>query len=80
MTVSEETFGKWCRDTGHKQSGTGWGTWHTVHCTDPELQNVKSFHGPISSNQILPQEKRVHCDIFGTSNLQNRIFEVSCDE
>ena len=31
------------RNTGHKQSGTGWGTWHTVHLTDPELQNVKSF-------------------------------------
>ena len=38
------------------------------------------LHGPISTNQILPQEKHVNRDIFGTSNLQNRTFEVSCDE
>ena len=38
------------------------------------------LHGPISTNQILPQEKRVNRDIFGTSNLQNRTYGVSCDE
>ena len=32
------------------------------------------LHGPISTNQILPQEKRVNRDIFGTSNLQNRTY------
>ena len=38
------------------------------------------LHGPISTNQILPREKRVNRDIFGTSNLQNRTYGVSCDE
>ena len=38
------------------------------------------LHGPISTNQILPQEKRVNRGIFGTSNLQNRTYGVSCDE
>ena len=37
------------------------------------------LHGPISTNQILPQEKCVNRDIFGTSNLQNRAYGVSCD-
>ena len=30
------------------------------------------LHGPISANQILPWEKRVNRNIFGTSNLKNR--------
>ena len=38
------------------------------------------LHGPISTNQILPRENRANCDIFGTSNLQNRTYGVSCDE
>ena len=38
------------------------------------------LHGPISTNQILPREKRVNRDIFGTSNLQIRTYGVSCDE
>ena len=38
------------------------------------------LHGPISTNQILPREKGVNRDIFGTSNLQNRTYGVSCDE
>ena len=38
------------------------------------------LHGPISTNQILPREKRVNRDIFCTSNLQNRTYGVSCDE
>ena len=38
------------------------------------------LHGPISTNQILPREKRVNRNIFGTSNLQNRTYGVSCDE
>ena len=38
------------------------------------------LHGPISTNQLLPREKRVNRDIFGTSNLQNRTYGVSCDE
>ena len=38
------------------------------------------LHGPISTKQILPREKRVNRDIFGTSNLQNRTCGVSCDE
>ena len=33
----------------------------------------------ISTNQILPREKRENRDIFGTSNLQNRSYGVSCD-
>ena len=37
------------------------------------------LHGPISTNQILPREKRLNRDIFGTSNLQNRTYGVSCD-
>ena len=32
------------------------------------------LHGPISTNQILPGEKRVNRDIFGTLNLQNRTY------
>ena len=32
------------------------------------------LHGPISTNQILPQGKRVNRDIVGTSNLQNRTY------
>ena len=35
------------------------------------------LHGPMSTNQILPREKR---DIFCTSNIQNRTYGVSCDE
>ena len=38
------------------------------------------LHGPISTNQILPREKRINRNIFGTSNLQNRTYGVSCDE
>ena len=38
------------------------------------------LHGPISTNQILPWEKRLNRDIFRTSNLQNRTYGVSCDE
>ena len=38
------------------------------------------LHGPISTNQILPREKRVNRDIFGTSKIQNRTYGVSCDE
>ena len=38
------------------------------------------LHGPISTNQILPGEKCVNRDIFGTSNLQNRTYGVSGDE
>ena len=34
------------------------------------------LHGPISTNQILPWEKRVNGDIFGTSNLQNRTYDL----
>ena len=38
------------------------------------------LHGPISTNQILPREKRVTRNIFGTSNLQNKTYGVSCGE
>ena len=38
------------------------------------------LHGPISTNQILPREKGVNRDVFGTSNLQNITYGVSCDE
>ena len=38
------------------------------------------LHGPISTHQILPRERRVNRDIFGTSNLQNRTYGISCDE
>ena len=38
------------------------------------------LHGPISTTQILPGEKRVNRDIFGTSNVQNKTYGVSCDE
>ena len=48
----------------------------------PELQNVKSF---TRTNIVKPdftptKVNRVNRDIFGTSNLQNRTYEVSCDE
>ena len=49
----------------------------------PETQRWKMsnlLHGPISINQILPKEKRVNRDIFGTSNLQHKTYGVSCDE
>ena len=53
------------------------------HCCAACLSSCKMsnlLHGPISTNQILPREKRVDRDIFGTSNLQNRTCGVSCDE
>ena len=58
------------------------------NCPQTSLLSIQSqswkmsnlLHGPISTNQILPQEKRVNRDIFGTSNLQNRTYGVSCDE
>ena len=49
-----------------------------AHWQSWKMSNL--LHGPISTNQILPREKRVNRDIFGTSNLQNRTYGVSCDE
>ena len=34
------------------------------------------LHGPEFSNQILPREKRVNRDIFGTSNLNYQFMAV----
>ena len=52
----------------------GWGVW-------PQRWKMSNLlHGPVSTNQILPREKRVNRDIFGTPNLQNRTYGVSCDE
>ena len=45
-----------------------------------ELENVKSFTRTNINKPDLPREKRVIRDIFGTSNLQNRTYGVSCDE
>ena len=44
------------------------------------LENVKSFTRTNINKPDLPREKRVNRDIFGTSNLQNRSYGVSCDE
>ena len=38
------------------------------------------LHGPISTNQILPRDERINRNIFGTSNLQNKTYGVSCGE
>ena len=48
--------------------------------TDQSWKMSNPLHGPISTNQILPREKHVNHNIFGTSNLQNRTYGVSCDE
>ena len=54
----------------------------TVHCFpgiegfshDQSWKMSNLLHGPISTNQILPGEKRVNRDVFGTLNLQNRTY------
>ena len=38
----------------------------TVHCHTAELQNVIFLHGAKPSSQILPEEKRINRDNFGT--------------
>ena len=39
------------------------------------------LHGPISTNQTLPREKRLNRDLFlAHKNPQNRTYGVSCDE
>ena len=50
------------------------------HTPDRSCKMSNLLQGPISSNQILPREKCVNRDIFSPSNLQNRTYEVSCDE
>ena len=52
--------------------------WSTANTQSWKMSNL--LHGPISTNQILPQEKRVNRDICGTSNQQNMTYGVSCDE
>ena len=62
------------------------GAEETVAAHKFDLVNIQSWkmsnllHGPISTNQILPREKRINRDILGTSNLQNISYVVSCDE
>ena len=56
---------------------------YNISCIVVLIQRWKMsnlLHGPISTNQILPREKRVNCDIFGTSNPKHRSYGVSCDE
>ena len=56
-----------------------WQIWSAcLHVQRWKMSNL--LHGPISTNQIIPRENRVNHDIFGTSNLQNRTYGVSCDE
>ena len=80
MQVSTDT--DWLRDNIGTNHGILISRYKMANDTDIsqswKMSNL--LHGPLSPNQILPREKRVNRDMFGTSNLQNISYVVSCDE
>ena len=55
--------------------------WFGLGQAGSELENVKSFTRTNNQQTIFyPGEKHINRNIFGTSNLQNRTYGVSCDE
>ena len=43
-------------------------------CVDQSWKMSNLLHGPISTNQILPREKRVNRDIFGTKTYKTELM------